>query len=130
MIYEVENLPKRVSVDVLDSALSFASNFLELDIDLVLEFESLKKHQCAFLDYDEGEVTITIAKRLSLQELIRTLFHEMVHVKQYADGRLEHVGVWMGQKYDCDYVDLPWEQEAFYLEQIMYEQFLKKETKK
>lgn len=123
MIYEVENLPKKVSLDLLDRAVSFAADFLDLDVDLLVEFENLKKHQCGFCDYDEDEVVITIAKRLSVHEMIVTLFHEMVHVKQYAEGRLEQVGVWLGQKYDCDYCDLPWEIEAHEMEQVMMEQF-------
>ena len=131
MIYEVENIPKKVPLDLLDRAMAFASDFLELDVDLLVSFQSLKKHQCGFCDYsndcdydyDQDEVVITIAKRLSVHEIIVTLFHEMVHVKQYSEGRLEQIGVWLGQKYDCDYADLPWEIEAHETEQIMMEQF-------
>jgi hypothetical protein len=46
MFYEVENLPKKVSLDLLDRAVTFAADFLEIDVDLLIEFESLKKHQC------------------------------------------------------------------------------------
>jgi hypothetical protein len=125
MIYEVENLPNKLSIELLDRAILFASDFLELDVDLLILFESLKNHQCGFCVYDQDEVVITIAKRLSKQEVIKTLFHEMVHVKQYAEGRLGHVGVWLGQKYDCDYVDLPWEIEAHEMEQKMMELFMR-----
>ena len=123
MIYEVENLPKKLTLDLLDRAVLFASEFLQLDVGLMISFQSLKKHQCGFCDYDQDETVITIAKRLSKRETIKTLFHEMVHVKQYAEGRLEQVGVWLGQKYDCDYAELPWEIEAYQLEQVMMEQF-------
>ena len=123
MFYEVENLPKKLSVDILDRAVSFAVDFLELDVDLLIEFESLKKHQCGFCDYDEDEVVITIAKRLSVQEMIVTLFHEMVHVKQYADGRLGPAGIWLGKKYECAYDQLPWEIEAHEMEKVMMEKF-------
>lgn len=123
MIYEVENLPKKLKFELLDSAVLFAADFLELDVDFILEFESLKPHQCGFLDYDEDEVMITIAKRLSVHEMISTLFHEMVHVKQYTEGRLKQVGVWLGKKYECAYDQLPWEQEAFEIEQVMIKQF-------
>jgi hypothetical protein len=131
MIYEVENLPKKLSLDLLDRAMAFASDFLELDVDLLVSFQSLKKHQCGFCDYsndcdyDEDETVITIARRLDTHEIIRTLFHELVHVKQYVDGRLEQVGTWLGQKYDCSYSNLPWEQEAYHLEQVMMKQFAK-----
>jgi hypothetical protein len=123
MIYEVENLPKKLSVDLLDRAVSFAADFLSLDVDLLIEFESLKKHQCGFCDYDADEVILTISKRLSVQEMIVTLFHEMIHVKQYADGRLEQVGVWLGKKYECAYDQLPWEIEAHEMEKVMMEKF-------
>ena len=123
MIYEVENLPKKLPIDLFDRAVSFAADFLSLDVDLLIEFESLKMHQCGFCDYDEDAVTITISKRLSIQEIIVTLFHEMIHVKQYADGRLEQVGVWLGKKYECDYDQLPWEIEAHEMEKIMMEKF-------
>jgi hypothetical protein len=123
MIYEVENLPKKVSLDLLDRAVSFAADFLGLDVDLLIEFESLKKHQCGFCDYDADEVILTISKRLSVQEMIVTLFHEMIHVKQYADGRLEQVGVWLGKKYECAYDQLPWEIEAHEMEKVMMEKF-------
>jgi len=123
MIYEVENLPKKLSADLLDRAVAFAAEFLGLDVDLLIEFETLKKHQCGFCDYDEDEVIITIAKRLSLKEMIVTLFHEMIHVKQYADGRLEQISIWMGEKFDCAYEDLPWEIEAHAIEKEMMEKF-------
>jgi len=123
MIYEVENLPKKLTFDLLDRAVLFTSEFLQLDVDLLISFEPLKKHQCGFCDYDQDESVIVIAKRLSKLETIKTLFHEMVHVKQYTDGRLKQDGVWLGKKYDCDYVDLPWEIEAHETEQIMMEQF-------
>jgi hypothetical protein len=123
MIYEIINQPKRLETALFDSAVSFASNYLGIDIDLVIEFETLQKHQCGYCDYDEDEVIVTIAKRLSKKEAIQTLFHELVHVKQYADGRLEHGYKWHGQVYECDYNKLPWEIEAYDLEEKMMEQF-------
>lgn len=125
MIYEIENLPRRMPVDLIDSALTFACVYLDLDIDLMVEFESLPKFQCGFCDYNEDDVTIVIAKRLSRREMIRTIFHELVHVKQYADGRLEAGAVcrWYGAIYDCDYNELPWEIEAFDLEEKMMKEF-------
>lgn len=123
MIYEVENLPKKISLDLLDRAVSFASEFLELDVDLVLQFDSLKRHQCGLCDYDEEEVVIIIAKRLSVQNIVTTLFHEMVHVKQYTEGRLNHGNVWLGKHHDTSYADAPWEIEAYELEEKMSEKF-------
>lgn len=123
MIYEVINQSKRLETVLLDSAVSFACNYLCIDVDLVIEFETLQKHQCGYCDYEEDEVIVTIAKRLSVKEAIRTLFHELVHVKQYEDGRLEKGYIWCGEVYECDYENLPWEIEAFDLEEKMMKAF-------
>jgi hypothetical protein len=125
MIYEVNNTPKKLDTALLDKAVSFACDYLNLDVDLTIEFESLKKHQCGFCDYDGeyDEVIVTIAKRLSLREMLLTLFHEMVHVHQYASGRLEHGSKWFGKVYKCAYEELPWEIEAHEMESAMMKKF-------
>jgi hypothetical protein len=123
MIYEVLNAPKKFDTALLDKAVSFACDYLNLDLDLTIEFESLKRHQCGFCDYDDDEVIVTIAKRLSLREMIATLFHEMVHVQQYDSGRLEHGCKWLGEVYKCAYEELPWEIEAHEMESVMMTKF-------
>jgi hypothetical protein len=118
MIYEITNQPKNLSTCLLDRALCFALDYLDLDVDLIIEFIPMKDHQTGLCDYDPEEITISIAKKLSAKDSIRTLFHELVHVKQYVDGRLE-VGSpqrWLGTIVDTEYRDLPWELEAFDLE--------------
>lgn len=119
MIYEVENKPKNLSLETLDKALCVACDRLNLDVDFTLEFIPMKAHQFGLCDYDEGEITISIAKGLSTKEIIQTLFHELVHVKQYIDGRLEATCPqrWLGVPVEGEYHTLPWELEAFELEQ-------------
>lgn len=124
MIYEVNNTPKKLDTALLDKAVSFACDYLDLDVDLTIEFERLKKDQCGFCDYDDDEVILTIAKRLSVREALVTLFHEMIHVQQYVSGRLQHGSRWLGKVYDCDYFDLPWEIEAHELEGVMMKKFI------
>jgi hypothetical protein len=61
--------------------------------------------------------------RLPTQQLIQTIAHEMVHVKQIARGRLQTrfvkkklINVWYGKEYTADdliYYQRPWELEAF-----------------
>lgn len=125
MIYEVANKPRRLSYSLLDEAVSFACNYLELNIDFTIEFVKLKPYQCGFCDYDEDEIILTIAKSLSKDEMIKTIFHEMVHIKQYVDGRLENGSppIWLGMVYEDKYENLPWEIEAFEIEQKMIEAF-------
>lgn len=108
---------------MLDHAISFACSYLELDVNLTIQFERLEKGKCGYCDYDEDEVIITIAKRLSLKEILRTLFHEMVHVKQHVEGRLEYGYKWMGIVYEDNYHNLPWEIEAYELEERMMKIF-------
>lgn len=123
MIYEVINQPKKIETALLDRAVSFASRYLSIDIDLTIEFETLKHHQYGFCDYDEDEIIITIAKRLSPKDVVRTLFHELVHVQQYSEGRLQNGNIWFGEKVEIIYKDYPWEIEAFEVEQKMIEAF-------
>ena len=125
MIYEIVNKSNKIETVLFDSAVSFACSYLQLDIDMTIEFESLKRTQCGFCDYDENEAVITIAKRLSVKDAIRTLFHELVHVRQYVDGRLE-VGspqIWYGVAIEDKYENLPWEIEAFEIEEKMMKAF-------
>jgi hypothetical protein len=125
MLYEIVNQPKKIETALLDRAVSFACDYLELEVDFTLMFESLKNLQCGFCDYDEDEVIVTIAKRLSPTNAIRTLFHELAHVKQYADGRLENGSpqIWMGNPIEDTYENLPWEIEAFEIEENMMSAF-------
>jgi len=61
--------------------------------------------------------------------LIRTLAHEMVHVKQWAKGDLKEYSrkpdVWFGEPVDRDmpYRDRPWEIEAYELEKTLSKEF-------
>jgi Zn-dependent peptidase ImmA (M78 family) len=123
MIYEVINQPKKIETALLDRAVFFASKYLSIDIDLTIKFETLKHYQYGLCDYDEDEVTITIAKRLSPKDVVRTLFHELVHVQQHSEGRLEYGNIWLGEKIEGTYEDYPWEIEAFEVEQKMIDEF-------
>ena len=65
------------------------------------------------------EFELEIAKGLSLKNLVGTICHEMVHVKQYARREL-HVTDYVWKKEVIDektpYGKLPWEVEAFAME--------------
>jgi hypothetical protein len=68
---------------------------------------------------DTREFELEIAKGLSLKNLVGTICHEMVHVKQYARKEL-HINDYVWKKEEIDektpYGDLPWEKEAFAME--------------
>ena len=60
----------------------------------------------------------------------RTLFHELVHVRQYLFGELEldfSFAYWHGERFDrkkLKYLDEPWEIEARKLERKMWKKYL------
>lgn len=129
MTYEITDLPKKMDEELFHRAVLHSLTFLELDVDFEIIFESMERHQCGLVDYESdeefAEVSVYLAKRLSPKEAIRTLFHEMVHVKQYVTGKLEAgvVQKWEGIYYEDDYENLPWELEAFELEEQMMKTF-------
>lgn len=125
MIYEIVNKPKKIDTALLDRAVSFSCDYLQLEVDFILTFKSLRNNVYGFCDYDEDEVIITIAKRLSANNTIRTLFHELTHIKQYTDGHREtgHPNVWRGNCFYGPYESLPWEIEAFEMEEKIMEAF-------
>ena len=98
----------------------------KLEIDIVL-INNLRNKEgiagdCTWEDrsYRPREFTIRIDSSQSKQELLETIAHEMVHVKQFARGELNdtnslHISKWNDKEVDdikTNYYDLPWEIEA------------------
>lgn len=129
MLYEVVNKPKKVDYGLLDSLLSFSSDFLSLeeDIYLILEFNSnIEPHIHGYCLYDHDEIHIEVNSRLTIEEMVVALFHELIHVKQYESGDLMYDGkssFWKGSLVECDYKFLPWEEEAYRIEKEMMEKY-------
>ena len=68
---------------------------------------------------------VVLLKPQSLDRLGVTLAHEMVHVKQIANGKLKTVnGVnyWNGKRYSSrtKYLNQPWEVEAFSKQELLF----------
>lgn len=73
------------------------------------------------------EFIIEIKRNQSEVETIKTLAHEMVHVRQFARGELNEEGtLWQGRSItrDLDYHEQPWEIEAHDLTEILYEEYV------
>lgn len=128
MIYFTEGLPQRkLTMRQLDQILSVADNVLHIPDSVEVEILFVTDTAfpwCGDADMEEGVALITINRNLSKKQLIATLLHEMVHIKQILDGRLvigegSKPSTWEGKPYNTSYKDLPWEQEAFQLEQHM-----------
>lgn len=72
-------------------------------------------------DYTTGIIVMSLQHRLTPRQLMITLAHEMVHVKQLVTGKLvtefvdgQNVNTWCGKDFsDVEYSEQPWELQAF-----------------
>jgi hypothetical protein len=131
MQLEIQRRPKKIAEELISSAISFSLDFLELNIldyELCISFER-NSNICGYADLNEEEITITLNPSMTVSEILTTLFHEMVHVRQMINGTLVMGNfvrrtLWAGQEYiKSSYEDLPWEVEAFALEELMTKEF-------
>ena len=59
--------------------------------------------------------------------ILRTVFHEMTHIKQFFYGELDldrSIPRWKGKKCGANYKDQPWEREAHEMEVVLLKEFL------
>lgn len=95
---------------------------IEVTLDKNLEWHGL----CGMIS--TKEMTIELRKTDDYVEMIKTIIHEMVHVKQYARKELKQVTpdfyVWKNElvKADIGYENYPWEHEAYELEKLIYKE--------
>ena len=86
-------------------------------------------------DLRPREFTIQLEKTLDEMTLLRTLAHEMVHVWQYASGRLrlyqDGRHRFEGRVYSSNtkYLERPWEGEAYELEEVLVNEWLERGKK-
>lgn len=77
------------------------------------------------------EFLIEIHPWIGASEIFKTLAHEMVHIKQFANGETnETLSKWKGMSIDSDkieYYQHPWELEAYSLETGLFTKFAVKE---
>ena len=89
-------------------------------LEIVVSFENIEAYGYCMEEDTNREFTLTIRKGLPIQELIGTIVHEMIHVKQYARKELRNVNgrtMWKKKDHsDTPYMDSPWEKEAYKLE--------------
>lgn len=82
------------------------------------------------------EFLVTLNKELDELRLLHTLAHEMVHVWQFATGRLRHYANgtyrYKNRRYasDTQYVKRPWELEAYKLEKELVNEWLEGRSQK
>jgi len=84
------------------------------------------------VDYADNIFKVFLKEGLSKSNLLLILCHEFIHIKQYLDGRLRLDGtkaIWEDKEYDMldiDYMDRPWETEAFRMQGKLYKKVKRK----
>lgn len=75
---------------------------------------------------DPKHIVMLLDSALNHEDLVETLCHEMVHVKQFALGqaKIKYRGKrstfhWMGRPVRAVYWDRPWEQDAWRREKVL-----------
>jgi len=107
--------------------LNLKSSKYKLTIGTVSGIAKADETNGAVCQIGPKDLMMFIDSRLPLHQLLITLAHEMVHVKQYAKGQLKlkttrrgnTFFTWLGKKYKGEYYDLPWEIEAFSRERVL-----------
>lgn len=120
-----------------NDAVSFALDQLlprHRSLEITVVFKNLKGVDgwCMWEDdnVNPREFTIMVYRGFGRENVLKTVLHEMVHVKQYAKGELQerykfgHKQLWKGKDCsDVNYWDQPWEVEAYKLQDELYDKF-------
>ena len=90
-------------------------------LDIEIQINNLKDNAVGYcmMQDDNRTYEIEVDKKLDIEEMIVTVCHEMVHVKQYARNEL---GI-NDKNDDQNYFDLPYEKEAYELQEILLKQY-------
>jgi len=127
------------------AAISFAKDELLPKIrtlDITVKLRKFRKDEgnvvgwCVWEDDDKPrhrEFTIEVSSEQGLECFIKTLMHEMVHVKQYAMAEMreayindKHRILWKGTDHTkTAYTKSPWEKEAYRMQDKLYAKFMK-----
>lgn len=123
MIVEFESKFSKKKENIICEALAYGASklFPETD-DVYINISAIRKQgvcgDCMF--EDDNEFTIRLNKSIFFSDLVTTVLHELVHVKQYLEG-MEMVN-------DLPYDERPHEIEAHALEKKLTEGFFNART--
>ena len=121
MFYEITGGTKHER-KLVETALLFAKEYLmprirDLEIEITIEKDMTSD---ADVVGDEREYEMRVRKGQDDEDLITAIFHEMVHVKQGVRGEFP-----LFESSELDYLDRPWEIEAYDLQEKILDAYLK-----
>ena len=101
-----------------------------LDVHIILRKLRGVDGLCSTEDDSKRTFIIEAHKTLGLRQLIMTLIHEMVHVKQFAKNEMDDFHINGRQRWksgtvpkNVSYYDMPWEKEATRLQEKLTDEF-------
>ena len=107
---------------------------LLIRIEFIKDLDNQYDGDCEYVDEESRpkEFLIRVNDALKLSKKLRTICHEMVHVKQYATGEMKYMSrparftKFQGTLYpdELEYWDSPWEIEAFGREPGLYTRWI------
>lgn len=109
-------------------AATFAWNYLMPRIskcEVFIEIKKLKDVHGYCFEIADREYEIEIDRRLKGDDLLTTVFHEMIHVRQGVRNEYDDSGLATYKTHE-EYLKLPWEIEAYELQEIMLLEWNKK----
>ena len=131
-----DKFSEQLQQEVCDAVNFFSDQLFSTKLckHIVIELElksNFKDHgDCEVLEYNSQRkprsFKIRLRKKKSHKSLIKTLAHELVHVKQFALGEMsEFHDRWRDgvDHKDTEYFDLPWEIEARMMEHVLYDKY-------
>ena len=136
MYLDVKGFNRKQKRIVTDAALFFIDKLIHPRTINVLELTIVRKKLWAdgFCQYEDSNIRprsfiLEISDLLNGEELIKTVAHELVHVKQYVKGELKerykpnYYHMWHKELVivnDDNFYDVPWEVEARKFESYLY----------
>jgi len=105
-----------------------------IDVEVIMRTQIKDLGSCTVTYYNDWykprQFEIILKRHKSLRNTIKTLAHEMVHLKQFAKGELNlDQDRWHKEHIDTEvlpYSEWPWEKEASTLEHILYDSYRQK----
>ena len=96
-------------------------------LDIEIQLKNLNDENAVgycMMEENNRQFTIEVDRKLGIKELVTTICHEMIHVKQYARKEMDDwsgkgLARWKGKTFNAektDYYNLPWEKEAYRLQ--------------
>jgi hypothetical protein len=107
MILDTYNTPNKISQSLIDSVVAHADIHLDLsDLEeLQIHFKAANGDNCGYFDgigdEEDGVAAIEINSKKPIDEIVKTIFHELVHVQQVLHNKFCDIEkTWFGESYE------------------------------